>query len=98
MQVHLMFRCNYKGESLGTKRDEATGAYGPTKVGNAKLSAVTGYEAEEQFSKDPALQEQIKAFYAATPSGNLEFGTINQEASELFEPGALYRITIERVS
>lgn len=95
MKVQLMFRCHYKGESLGTMRNEATGVYEPTKLGNAKLSAVTGYEAEH--SKAPALQEQIKAFFAATPSGNLEFGTINQEASELFEPGALYRITLERV-
>lgn len=34
------------------------------------------------------------AFYEATPSGKVEFGTINEDALEMFEPGLEYYIEI----
>lgn len=53
-------------------------------VGAVKLQPVT------------SGSDENKAFYDATPSGQLEFATINQKALEQFEVGAEYYVTIER--
>lgn len=40
--------------------------------------------------------EENKSFFDSTPSGSIEFGTINHEAAAEFEPGTEYYVTIER--
>lgn len=81
MKVRLLFKCHHKGEQIG---------YGVNKkVGSVKLGPfVPGND-------DPA-QAEVKAFYDATPSGQIEFATINETALAEFEVGAEYYITIER--
>lgn len=41
--------------------------------------------------------DENKRFFEATPTGSMEFGTVNQDALAEFEPGAEYYVTIERV-
>ncbi|HET8777993.1 MAG TPA: hypothetical protein VFN76_10070 [Candidatus Limnocylindria bacterium] len=81
MKVRLLFKCQHKGENLGWS--------GNTKVGSVKLGPFLPAES------DPGHAE-VKAFYAATPGGQIEFATINEAALAEFEVGAEYYITIER--
>lgn len=41
------------------------------------------------------LEEEMKSFWKYTPAGTLDFQSINERAVSMFEPGKLYRITIE---
>lgn len=52
-------------------------------IGSVKLSPVTGGSDEN------------KAFYEATPSGSIEFGTINEAALRSLPVGAEVYVTIE---
>jgi len=54
-------------------------------LGGVKLAPVTGGS------------EENKAFFEATPTGLIEFGTINETALAEFVPGVEYYVTIERV-
>lgn len=56
--------------------------------GGVRLGAATAI-------KDHPLEEEMKSFWKYTPAGSLEFNSINKAAVESFEPGKLYRITIE---
>ena len=89
-KVRLKFHCHQKTQQVGTRyrqpTEEEPGGYVQCLTGGVRLSAVT--------NNDPG--EDSKAFYEATPTGNLEFQTINEEASAMFEPGASYYITIEK--
>lgn len=38
--------------------------------------------------------EENKAFFAATPSASITFGTVNKEAAEQFQPGKEYYLDI----
>ena len=58
---------------------------GTGKTGGAILNAVT------------SGSEENKQFFEATPNGRMEFDTINEAALAMFEPGAEYYVTIERV-
>ena len=81
-KVKLRFRCQHKGEQVG---------YGDQKkVGTVKLSPVY---APEGSSEHP----EMKAFYNATPSGQIEFATINERALAEFEVGQDYYVTLEKV-
>jgi len=53
------------------------------KDGNITLGCTTGND------------EESKSFFAATPSGRLEFNTVNQLAAEQFEVGKQYYLTLE---
>lgn len=60
--------------------------FGPNKVvATIKLSPV--------YSSDP--ESENGKFYAATPSGNIELGTINEEASKQFILDKEYFVTFE---
>jgi len=53
-------------------------------LGGVKLSPVTG------------VSEENKQFFEATPTGKIEFETINEAALAEFEPGGEYYVTIEK--
>jgi hypothetical protein len=53
-------------------------------LGGVILAPVTGSSPENQ------------SFFEATPSGRIEFDTINEGALAEFEPGVSYYVTIER--
>lgn len=53
-------------------------------LGTVKLHPVTGGS------------EENTAFYEATPSGCIEFGTINQAALDALEIGAEFDVTLDR--
>lgn len=55
-------------------------------IGGVKMSPVTG------------SSEENKQFFEATPTGSIEFGTINEAALAEFQPGIEYYITIERAA
>jgi hypothetical protein len=40
--------------------------------------------------------DENKSFYAATPSGNIELGTVNQEAAAAFELGVAFYVDFTR--
>lgn len=42
--------------------------------------------------------EENKQFYAATPTGNIELGTINQQAAEQFELDAEFYVDFTKVA
>ncbi len=41
--------------------------------------------------------EENKQFYAATPSGSIELGTVNEQAGRQFELGAEYYVDFQKV-
>ena len=83
MPVRLKFKVTKKNEYLGyTYRD---GQNRTERVGGVELYPVTDGS------------EENKQFYAATPSGRIEFGTINQAALDSLPLGAECYITIEPV-
>lgn len=45
-----------------------------------------------------ADSDENKSFYASTPSGKIELGTVNQEAWEEFELNSEMYVTFERVN
>jgi len=47
-----------------------------------KLSVVSG------------TTEENEKFFKATPSGSLEFNSVNQDAAKMFEPGKEYYIDV----
>ena len=51
--------------------------------------------AKVRFQAQYADTPEAKAFYASTPTGSLEFGTVNKEAAAQLEIGKDYYITIE---
>lgn len=55
-------------------------------ISTIKLSPVTGGS------------EENKQFYAATPSGTIELGTLNQQATDQFELGAEYYVDFSPVN
>lgn len=42
--------------------------------------------------------EENKSFYAATPSGEITLGTVNENAANAFEPGKDYYVTFEEAA
>jgi len=77
-EVKLKVECQFVGHQKG---------WGDSKlIGSVKLNPVggaTGGNAEENAQ-----------FFAATPSGNIEFQTINEKAMAMFHPGGTYIVTI----
>lgn len=77
-EVKLKVECQFVGHQKG---------WGSNKlVGSVKLNPVgpqTGGASEENA-----------AFFAATPSGLLEFATVNEQAMAMFHPGGTYIVTI----
>lgn len=92
MAVRLKFVVQKKGEYMGTAceyigtaYDAESGSYKPQKVGSVEIFPVT------------SGSDENKAFYAATPSGRCEFGTMNEAALNSLPLGAECLITIEVV-
>lgn len=90
MAVRLKFRCHEVRKNAGTKdsgekTEQGFTKYVPCEVGGVKLAPIMGSDDAEN-----------KAFYQATPGGQIDFSTINEEALKQFEIGADYYITIER--
>lgn len=65
--------------------------FGPATV---KLSAVYSPDGTEPDE----VQEEIRRFNEATPSGNLEMAINNQAAAEHFQPGEHYYLRLEHVA
>lgn len=79
--VKLLFRVHFKGEQTGYGKNK--------KVGTVKLGPVYPQEGTDDSA-------EVKTFYEATPSGGLEFGTINEAALAQFNVGDDFYITLER--
>jgi len=75
----MSVRCKFTVTSI-TRRKHWDKSKGD--IFDVKLSPVSGGS------------EENKAFYEATPSGGIEFGTINQAAAESMELGKDYYIDI----
>lgn len=83
MPVRLKFRVSKKSESMGyVYRD---GKNSTERVGSVELYPVSDGS------------EENKQFYAATPSGRIEFATINQAALDSLPLNAECYITIEPI-
>lgn len=80
MAVKLRFRCNHKGVNSGWGEHKT--------VGTVKLSPYMPQPNEPAY-------EESKEFFAATPGGQVEFATINEQALAQFEVGRDYYIIVE---
>ena len=76
--VTLKVECQCVGHQLGWGANRV--------IGSVKLNPVTGNTGGD--TKENA------AFFAATPSGSIEFQTLNESAVAMFKPGATYIVTI----
>lgn len=65
------------------RTEKAGGAYGILLT-----AAVPQQDAPEE------LKEAIKSFFKWTPSGRLEFGTVNEAAALMLTPGKYYEVLI----
>ena len=65
-------------------------AYGPAEV---NMSPV--YATEEN---DPAVIEEIRQFFEATPSGKISLNIANEAAAEHFQPGDEFYMRFERIA
>lgn len=83
MKVKLRFLCTHKGTNAWQQNGK--------KTGTVKLSPQYVPEGQPGYAEN-------KAFYEATPSGGIEFSTINEAALAAFEPGQWYEITVEKAS
>jgi hypothetical protein len=89
----MSVRCKFKVDSINriqsskwvTDADGKNGKSVPVEMRSVKMSPVYG-------NNDPA-HENTK-FWSATPSGSLEFNTVNLEAAESLELGVEYYIDI----
>ena len=70
----------------GEKNEHNRPVYAHAEMRTIKLSPV--------YSDVPGSEN--KAFWAASPSGSIELGTINQQAWEAFELGGEYYVTFEK--
>jgi hypothetical protein len=82
MDVMLKFKLTEKNERVWPVLVD--GVYRNKKVGGVVMYPVTGNDNNEENKK----------FYDATPSGKLEFGSINEAALDSLELGKEYYITI----
>jgi hypothetical protein len=83
MAVRLKVVCNQVVEQRVSKTMHTKD--GSQRLGGVSLSPV--------YSGSP----ENESFFNSTPSGKIEFTTINAKALEEFEPGVEYYVTIERV-
>ena len=59
---------------------------------DSKTETVDGFRVH--FSPVIGSSNENKEFFKWTPSGSLEFGTINQVAADVFIPGAEYYLDL----
>lgn len=83
MKVLLKFRVQRKSESMGTSFDQETREYKQVKIGSVEMYPVT------------SGSDENKQFYHATPSGKIEFGSINAAAIDALPLDAEVYVTIE---
>lgn len=72
----------------------------------------TGVEKNKYYKNDPKFIYNVKLravydsdpnsenakFFAATPNGDINLGTVNEEAAEMFEPGEDYEVTFKKAA
>jgi hypothetical protein len=86
MKVRAKFRCDRISHSIGSKSvtdDKGAVKWVPTPLRSVTLNPVYA-------NSDPAHENS--KFWAATPSGTIELGTINEEAAAIFELGKEYYV------
>ena len=77
-EVTIKVECQFVGRQKGWGENKVLGA--------VKFNAVSGATSGDA--------DENKAFFAATPSGSIEFQTINEHALGMFHPGSTYLVTI----
>jgi len=90
MSVRLKVRCTRKGETVGWGMSSRT-------LIDLELRPVTDTKVYVPGQDQPmvAPSEENKAFFAATPSGEIKFQTVNEEAALEIQVGREYYVTIE---
>ena len=83
MRVELLFKVSQRTEQEHWSRPGEM-------LGGVKLGPVVP-------KQDHPLYEEMKKFYEATPSGQMEFSTINQVALAALPPGRMVRVILEPI-
>lgn len=83
MKVRLKFRVQKKGEYLSGKYVDGKNTL--VRVGSVEMTPVTGGSPENE------------QFYEYTPSGRIEFGSINEAAIDALPLGGECYVTIEPI-
>jgi hypothetical protein len=78
--MRTKFRLVSVARAVGMVMDQATGAYAPGEVSTLKFTAVVGSTPEN------------KAFFAATPCGEVSLGAVRKEVADQFVLGGEYTL------
>lgn len=84
MATRLLFEVTHKGEQKSYDQTQK-------KLGSVTLAPIY----YGMLPEDDPMRDEIKSFYAATPSGEIKFATINERALAEFEIGRRFYVTLE---